>query len=89
MDGAVHQQTCVYLGFLYGQPMWTYRSKEQIEEDWIDLLFVHHICEGFEDYDAMDTCLDAMRDLLEGHRDALEDAFLHSWLPTATGLAEI
>jgi hypothetical protein len=54
-----------YVNFLYGQPMWTYTSRDDIYNDWHALNELYQFSTGKEDFDAADACVDGMRDILQ------------------------
>lgn len=56
-----------YLSFLYGQPMLVHTSCNDIGDAWTMLDDIHTFSVICEDFDAVDACLDGMRELLE-HR---------------------
>jgi hypothetical protein len=74
----------MYLGFLYGNPMWTNHSEgnrtaQHVNNDWRDLTRVHDLGMYHEDYDAVDAALDGMRNLLRFCRNHLSDPFLGNY----------
>lgn len=65
----------IYIGFLYGQPMWIYSADEHVDSAFVSLGEIHEMSMRYEDYDAADACLDGMRELLENHRDSMSVPF--------------
>jgi hypothetical protein len=57
-----------YLGFLYGNPMWTYVSGADINGEWCALAELYRFAEEYEDFDAADACIDGMREMLQYRR---------------------
>ena len=59
-----------YVGFLYGQPMWTYAPGVRVNRDWNSLNELYFFSTEYEDFDAADACIDGLREMLQGwHRD--------------------
>lgn len=55
--------------FLYGQPIW------DSSDDFDALVDVHYFAGIYNHYDAMDASIDAIRNIVSNHSDALEDPF--------------
>jgi hypothetical protein len=62
-----------YVGFLYGQPIWTYAPEGDIYSAWHELTELYQLSTGYEDFDTADACIDGMRDILQNWRDGLDD----------------
>ena len=66
----------LYIGFLYGQPIWIRSEQFTIEEDFRVLaqIWEHMRCDD-TDIDAADAAMDAMREMVMQHGDALSRPF--------------
>lgn len=62
-----------YVNILYGQPMWTYTSGDDIYNEWHALNELYQFSTGKADFDAADACVDGMRDILQEWREGLDD----------------
>jgi hypothetical protein len=69
------QAASQYVGFLYGQPMWSYASGANFNDDWLALNEIHEFSVDYEDFDAADACVDGMRDDLQGWRNEMDHPF--------------
>lgn len=66
----------LYIGFLYGHPIWTRSKHYSIEEDFKHLADIcDHGRSSDTDQDAADAAMDAIRDLVLQHGDALSRPF--------------
>jgi hypothetical protein len=66
----------LYIGFLYGHPIWTRSEQSTIEEDFKRLakIWEDSRCEN-TDIDAADAAMDAMREMVVQHGEALSRPF--------------
>lgn len=62
----------LYIGFLYGYPLWTRSQEHSIEEDFEQLALLW--TDG-RDLDASDAAMDAIRELVTQHGEALSRPF--------------
>lgn len=63
----------MWTGFLYGQPMWTFRSEHSIKYDFQALIAVYSFASEHLHYFAQDAAIDAIRTILHDHSDVLGD----------------
>jgi hypothetical protein len=72
----------LYIGFLYGRPIWTPSSEHSIAEDFehLALIWDQGRCEQV-DWDAANVAIDAIRDLVTCYSDSLKRPFniLDKW----------
>ena len=71
------QAASQYVGFLYGQPMWSYALGANINLEWFTLNELYHFSTNRKDFDAADACIDGMREMLQGWRGNLTNPFGH------------
>lgn len=64
----------LYIGFVYGGPMWTRSEEHSLEDDFPGLAIIWDDCKYNEqDSDACDAAIDAMREIIIRHADALQN----------------
>ena len=63
----------MWTGFLYSQPMWTFRGKDSNREDFFALMEVWNWVHRCKHRFAMDAALDCIRTMLNDHYDVLDD----------------
>ena len=63
----------MWTGFLYGQPMWTFRGKESNKEDFAALMEVYNWARACSHVFAEDGALDGIVAMLHDHPDVPED----------------
>ena len=62
----------LYVGFLHGHPIWTRSPEHSIEEDFYNLVQIREFAEtDASDFDVMNAAMDAIRELVTQHSDAL------------------
>jgi hypothetical protein len=60
----------LWSGWLYGRELWTPANCNDVDDDLWCIMDIYHMCTGlteeykFKDYDGMNACLDAIRDIL-------------------------
>jgi hypothetical protein len=64
----------LYIGFLYGNPIWTRSDEHSLEDDFLQLAILWDDCRfNDQDTDAADAAMDAMREIVTHNADALRN----------------
>jgi hypothetical protein len=70
VDLSSHRALMLWSGWLYGRPMWSPTTCEDVDDDLLCIVDIYQMCAGlpeedeYKDYDGMNACLDAVRDIL-------------------------
>lgn len=65
----------MWTGFLYGQRMWTFGEADNINEEFRALADMEFFAHQVHHWDAADAAIDAIRDILHGYSNNLDDPF--------------